>query len=101
MAKQTSEFLSPDSPRQLEDRMSWRVTAFWSVVGIVSVAALISVTVESSFRTAIKGASPAPSMNLNSRQTVTFIPMTGEVDFNDRFPAEKRSAKTEELPSQF
>ncbi len=101
MAKQTSEFLSPEPPREPEGGKSWRTTAFWSVVGIVSVAALISVTVESSFRTAVAGVSPAPSMSLNSAQTMTFIPLTGEPDFNDRFGPEKRKAQQDELPAQF
>lgn len=101
MVKQTPEFRSPKSPRLREADRSWRVTAFWSVVGIVSVAALISVTVESSFRTTIAGASPASSMNLISAKPVTFIPLTGEPDFNDRFVDEKRNAVHAELPAQF
>ncbi len=101
MVKQTPEFRSPESPRVREADRSWRVTAFWSVVSIVSVAALTSVTVESSFRMLIAGTLPASTMNLTSAKSVTFIPLTGEPDFNDRFVDEKRNAVHAELPAQF
>ncbi len=97
MARQATRF----SQSGFEDKPPggrMRVTAFWSVVGIVVVAAILSVALDSSLR--ISPASAAP-MSLAAPQPAAFIPMTGEVDFIDRFAAEKRNAKAEELPAQF
>ena len=98
MADRPPPFISSTTPHERVHAKGWRITAFWSVVGIVTVAALVSVGGESRARHA---PSAAPEMNLAAPQPVTFIPYTGEPDFNDRFVPEKRNAKAEALPEQF
>ena len=98
MARQTSLFSQPGLEIKPPGLGRMRVTAFWSVVGIVLVAAVLSVTLDTSLRISRP---PATMENLAPPQPMAFIPLTGEVDFNDRFAAEKRSAKLEELPAQF
>ena len=98
MARQTSHHSKYGFERKPPGGGRGRVTAFWSVVGIVLVAAVLSVTLDASMRLS----RPSPTMtDLAPPQPMAFIPLTGEVDFNDRFSAEKRSAKSEELPAQF
>lgn len=88
-------------PRKRTIARAWRVPAFWCVVGIVIVAAILSVSVESSLRMAAASANAAGPMNFSASAGVTFIPLSGEVDFNERFSDEKRAAKSYELPAQF
>lgn len=97
MADRPPPFISSTATRERAHARGWRVTAFWCVVGILTVAALLSVSVESS----LHATSTAPQMNLAPPQPVTFIPFTGEPDFNERFIPQKRSAREEALPAQF
>ena len=104
MANHNAQPRSDQLPRKRTGTRGWRVTAFWCVVGIVTAAAILSVSVESSLRIAPASASTATaagSMNFSAPAGVTFIPLTGEVDFNERFSNEKREAKSQELPAQF
>ena len=101
MASHTAQPLSDHPARKRTLASGWRVPAFWCVVGIVTAAAILSVTVESSLRMAPASANAAGSMNFSAPAGVTFIPLTGEVDFNERFSEEKREAKIHELPAQF
>ena len=104
MANHNTQPRSDQPARKRPGARGWRVTAFWCVVGIVTVAAILFVSVESSLRMvpAFAGTSNAAGpMNLSAPAGVTFIPLTGEVDFNERFSDEKREAKTHELPAQF
>ena len=104
MANHNAQPQSDPPARKRTGARGWRVTAFWCVVGIVTVAALLSVSVESSLRMAPASASTANAagpMNFSAPAGATFIPLTGEVDFNERFSNEKRDAKTQELPAQF
>lgn len=98
MAKQTPRSLPPEPPHQPGGGKQWRITAFWSVVGIVTVAAILSVSVESKLQ--ISPAAAAP-MSLAPSQATDFIPSPRDFDFNNLFGKEKRDAKAEELPPQF
>ena len=98
MARQATRFSQSGFENKPPGNSRMRVTAFWSVVGIVVVAAMLSVALDSSLRI---GSATAAPMNLTAPQPAAFIPMTGEVDFIDRFAAEKRNARAEELPAQF
>lgn len=98
MADRPAPFISSKATHERAHARSWRITAFWCVAGIVTVAALVSVSVESRMRHA---PATAPELNLAAAQPVKFIPFTGEPDFNDRFVPEKRNAKADALPEQF
>lgn len=98
MARQASHFSQSGFEQKPTGGGRTRVTAFWSVVGIVVVAAILSVSLDSSLR--LSPASVVPT-NLAAPQPDAFIPLTGEADFINRFASEKRNAKAEELPSQF
>jgi hypothetical protein len=99
MARHTSSFSHSGFESKPPARSRMRVAAFWSIVGIVVTAAVLSVSLDTSLRSS--PASTAAATSLALPQPASFIPLTGEVEFIDRFAAEKRSAKAEELPSQF